>query len=84
MKRLILMIQFLTRIPININLDVKEEDFLKGIVYFPLVGLLIGMTAVIAYYVGLNLSSPLLGVIFAVVIEIFITGGLHLDGLADT
>jgi adenosylcobinamide-GDP ribazoletransferase len=42
------------------------------------------MTAVIAYYVGLNLSSPLLGVIFAVVIEIFITGGLHLDGLADT
>lgn len=84
MKRFILMLQFLTRIPININLKVDEDDFFKGIIYFPLVGLIIGMFVVASYYLGIILSSKLLGAVFAVIIEIFMTGGLHLDGLADT
>lgn len=84
MKRFILMLQFLTRIPININLKVEEDDFFQGIIYFPLVGLIIGMFVVAAYYMGIKLSSKLLGAVFAVIIEIFITGGLHLDGLADS
>jgi adenosylcobinamide-GDP ribazoletransferase len=84
MKRFILMLQFLTRIPININLQVDEDDFFKGVIFFPLVGLIIGMFVVIAYYVGTRVSSKLLGAVFAIVIEIFITGGLHLDGLADS
>lgn len=84
MKRLILMLQFLTRIPININLKVDEEDFFEGVIYFPLVGLIIGMFVVFAYYIGLNLSGKLVGAVFAITMEIFITGGLHLDGLADT
>lgn len=83
MKRFVLMLQFLTRIPININLEVDEEDFFEGIIYFPLVGLIIGMFVVSSYYLGLKLSGKLLGAVFAVVTEIFITGGLHLDGLAD-
>lgn len=84
MKILVLMIQFLTRIPININLKVDEEDFMKGIVFFPIVGLIIGMIVVSTYYIGFTLGGSFLGAIFAVVAEIFITGGLHLDGLADT
>lgn len=84
MKRFVLMLQFLTRIPININLKVDEEDFFQGIIYFPLVGLIIGMFVVASYYLGIKLSGNLLGAAFAVAIEIFITGGLHLDGLADT
>ncbi|WP_432401708.1 adenosylcobinamide-GDP ribazoletransferase [Wukongibacter sp. M2B1] len=84
MKRFVLMLQFLTRIPININLQVDEEDFFEGIIYFPLVGLIVGMFVVSSYYVGLKISGTLLGAVFAVVTEIFITGGLHLDGLADS
>lgn len=84
MKRFILMLQFLTRIQINYNLNVDEEDFLKGVIYFPLVGLIIGMFVIAGYYIGLNLAGTFLAAIFAVVVEIFITGGLHLDGLADT
>lgn len=36
MKRLILMIQFLTRIPIPVALNVTDEDFTKGFKYFRL------------------------------------------------
>jgi len=84
MKRFVLMLQFMTRIPININLEVDEEDFYKGMMYFPLIGLIIGMFVISSYYIGLKISGQLVGAVFAVIIEIFITGGLHLDGLADT
>lgn len=84
MKRLILMIQFLTRVPIPVNLKVDEDDFLHGIIYFPVVGLLIGMFIVSFHYIGYLLGGSLLASVMAVVIEVFITGGLHLDGLGDT
>ncbi|MBB6214609.1 adenosylcobinamide-GDP ribazoletransferase [Anaerosolibacter carboniphilus] len=84
MKRLILMIQFLTRVPIPTNLKVDEDDFLHGIIYFPVVGLLIGMFIVSFHYIGYQLGGSFLAAVMAVVIEVFITGGLHLDGLGDT
>ncbi|WP_129596152.1 adenosylcobinamide-GDP ribazoletransferase [Anaerophilus nitritogenes] len=84
MKRLILMIQFFTRIPIYANLEVTEEDFSEGIIYFPLVGLIIGMFMVSLYYIGYRLGGIVLGSVLCVTGEVFITGGLHLDGLGDT
>ncbi len=84
MKEFVIILQFLTRIPININLKVDEEDFFRGVIYFPLVGFIIGMFVVSAYYIGFKLSGRMLGAVFAIIIEILITGGLHLDGLADT
>ncbi|QEK11805.1 adenosylcobinamide-GDP ribazoletransferase [Crassaminicella thermophila] len=84
MKKFILMVQFLTRIPINVYLKVDEKDFSDGIKYFPLVGLIIGMFIVSFYYIGYNIGGGFLASIMAVVIEVFITGGLHLDGLGDT
>ena len=50
MKSLILMIQFFTRIPIKINFDIVDEDFSKGIVYMPFVGLIIGLFNLGIYY----------------------------------
>ncbi|MFZ5965602.1 MAG: adenosylcobinamide-GDP ribazoletransferase [Bacillota bacterium] len=84
MKSLILIIQFLTRIPIPITLDVTEEDFSKGIIFFPFVGFIIGMFTVSFYYVGYILGGSLLAAVLAVIAEVIITGGLHLDGLGDT
>lgn len=85
MKRLILMIQFLTRLPIKVNLDVDEKDFKKGSKYFSLVGLILGLL----YYALGNILNILTTnyMIISLVILIFsviITGGIHLDGLADT
>jgi len=82
-KRFLLAIQLLTKIPIVWNLDVNEKDFGRSMVYYPLVGLIIG--GILAL---LNLGvSKLIPVracsIVVVIFWIYITGGLHLDGFAD-
>ncbi|TCO79505.1 adenosylcobinamide-GDP ribazoletransferase [Marinisporobacter balticus] len=84
MKKFVLILQFLTRIPININLKADEKDFSEGIIYFPLVGLIIGMFVVSVHYIGYKLGGAFLASVMAVIVEVFITGGLHLDGLGDT
>lgn len=84
MNQIILMIQFFTRIPIRIQVPASEADFAKGVKWLPLVGLLIG--GILAgshilcapYFNALTLSA------LAVFLEVFLTGGLHLDGLADS
>jgi len=84
MKHLIILIQFLTRIPINIHLDVKREDLSKAVVYFPIVGYIIGGILSLIY-LGLNDSIDQLILVFLIVmIQVVITGGLHIDGLSDT
>ena len=84
MKNFILMVQFLTRIPINVNLDVKEEDFRKGVIYFPLVGLIVGLINALTYVVIARLLSSTLAVVAVSLMNILITGAFHLDGIADT
>ncbi|MBK5242888.1 adenosylcobinamide-GDP ribazoletransferase [Clostridium sp.] len=84
MKKFILMIQFFTRIPINMEIDIKDDDFAKGIVYFPIVGLLIAIVNVLTYLLFAKVSTGLLPVVMAVLANVLITGALHVDGLADT
>ena len=83
MKRLVAIIQFMTRIPIKVDTGV-DDNFNKGLVYFPVVGLILG---VIYYFIGLvgreifpgNLTSILI-----VISQVVLTGGLHLDGVGDS
>jgi adenosylcobinamide-GDP ribazoletransferase len=84
MKSLILMIQFFTRIPIKINFDIVDEDFSKGIVYMPFVGLIIGLFNLGIYYIAQHLLSQVMAPVMCLASNIIITGGIHLDGLADT
>lgn len=84
MKRFILILQFLTKLPLPFNIEAREEDFSKGIVYFPIVGLLIGLMMA-GIYIGLSaVTNVMVASVLVVCFELFITGGLHLDGLADT
>jgi adenosylcobinamide-GDP ribazoletransferase len=83
-KRLILMIQFLTLIPLPFKIDVDNEDFGKGLTYAPIVGFLIG-GILAGSYLLLNMIFPLYITAILILIEyILLTGGLHLDGLGDT
>ena len=84
MKIFILMIQFFTRIPINKELDIKREDFSKGIIYFPLVGLLVGCVNGLVYFMTSKVLGGWIPLIALLISNIFVTGALHLDGLADT
>ena len=84
MKRLILLIQFLTRIPININLSVTREDLSKSIIYFPIVGYIIGIILAMFYNFSIFYFDKIIIAFLVIIIEIIITGGLHIDGLSDT
>ncbi|GIM28179.1 adenosylcobinamide-GDP ribazoletransferase [Clostridium polyendosporum] len=84
MKNFILILQFMTRIPININLDVKREDFAEAVRYFPLVGLIIGCFDIIVYFLMSKIFPTTIASVFMVLSHVFITGGLHMDGLGDT
>lgn len=85
MKDFIIAFQFLTRFTISSKkLELSNENLAKSIVWFPIVGLVIGCFLVLINFV-LDIFLPVLIVdVFIIVSLIFITNGLHLDGFADT
>ncbi|MGI5997560.1 MAG: adenosylcobinamide-GDP ribazoletransferase [Lutispora sp.] len=84
MRSLVLMIQFFTRIPIRIDINAEEEDFSRGIVFMPLVGLIVGLFNYGLYSLARYLLGDTLAPVLWLTSNIFITGGIHLDGLGDT
>lgn len=84
-KQLIILIQFMTRIPVFVNVEYDEEKLGKSIKYFPLVGAIIGI-----FLYGINILAGKITVnrqiaaMIIIIAEIFITGLIHIDGLADT
>lgn len=80
----LLVFQFITRLPINISLQCEKENFKKGTLYFSAVGAIIGILEYGVYFLCSRvLPLPMVAVI-TVLSGIFITGGLHMDGLGDT
>jgi adenosylcobinamide-GDP ribazoletransferase len=84
MQALILMIQFMTRYPIPISIEFTAARFVEGMKWMPLVGLLAALPAAGCFVVADSLLGREIGAIVAVIALIVITGGLHLDGIADT
>ena len=84
MISLLLAMQFLTTLPLKIR-KFSEKKMAWAVVYFPIVGLLLGLILA-----GLDILLSILGFaplatnIILVVTLIILTGGMHLDGLADT
>ncbi|HET7466883.1 MAG TPA: adenosylcobinamide-GDP ribazoletransferase [Candidatus Dormibacteraeota bacterium] len=54
-----------------------------GRAYFPLVGAAVGLAAGVAFVVVAAIAGRLLAAVAAVAVLAALTGGLHLDGLAD-
>ncbi len=84
MRTFLLMLQFFTRLPIPFELPCEPEDFAKGPPWFPAVGWVIG-GILFSVALGLNrLQEPWMTAALLVALEALLTGGLHLDGLADS
>jgi len=84
MRLFIITLQFLTRIPVNADLKATEEDFARGVVYFPVVGLIIGAIDLAVLTAAAYVLDGVFPVICCLLAATAITGGLHVDGLADT
>ena len=84
-KRFLLTLGFMTRIPVNVDLgEVKDEDMHKGFLYYPVVGLIIGLCDMAVYLLVVQILPEIFGIIFALLTNFCITGAFHLDGLCDT
>ncbi len=83
MKGFLIALQFLTALPIKIKTKIKDRDFSKSLLYFPLIGLLIGLLLSAVAVLFSFLPNLVTGVLILIT-SIIITGGIHLDGFADT
>lgn len=82
MRGLILAVQFLTRLPTPPVRDFQSADLARAAVWFPLVGLLVGVIVAAALWGGARVD-PWLGALLALLAWVWVTGALHLDGLCD-
>jgi adenosylcobinamide-GDP ribazoletransferase len=84
MTSFLLALQFLTIVPLKIK-EVSEKKIAGAVVYFPFVGLLLGLalSGINMLLLILNLSPLAVNIILAVTLTC-LTGGMHLDGLSDT
>ena len=84
MKRFLAALQFLTILPLPRGFSPDEQALGGSIPFFPVVGLAIGAAVALTDW-GLGFLFPV-GVtsVFAVILLIAVSGGLHTDGLADT
>jgi len=78
-----LALRFLTRIPAPYRFEPQPEDWGRAMLFFPLVGALIGIV-LIAFHDMFGGTARLLEAALLLVVWVLVTGGLHLDGLADT
>lgn len=82
MRGLILALQFLTRLPTPAVKSYSAESQARSVVWFPLVGLLLGLLVTGSVWLGARID-PWLGALLGLVAWVGLTGALHLDGLAD-
>lgn len=75
-------VQFLTRLPTGVA-AVTGEDLGRSIPFFPLAGALLGAALAGAAAAISGRIAPALGAALLLALHAFLTGGLHLDGLAD-
>lgn len=82
MRAFLLMLSFFTRLPLP-HVEYTQERYIKGIKFIPLVGVITGALLYFLSFADAVLSPSVMGFLlfFGYVL---ITGGLHLDGLADS
>jgi len=77
-------LSFLTVIPLPRRREVSPEQVGKSLVYFPVVGIIIGLILAGLYWLlRLILPSAVVSGLLLIFLVV-LTGGLHLDGFVDT
>ena len=64
-------------------MDQHPSELRASVVYFPLVGVLIGVSTTITYCMSSYFWSPLIAAVLAIAVETLLTGAFHEDAFAD-
>jgi len=78
----LLALQFLTRLPVQLTRPVTTQQLRLSVLYYPLIGLLLGGVLLGSAAVLSPLSVATQAAV-VLALWVLLTGGLHLDGLAD-
>ncbi|MGW8193429.1 MAG: adenosylcobinamide-GDP ribazoletransferase [Desulforhopalus sp.] len=77
-------VRFLTVLPVSWGVEKDPDNFNKCLIFFPTVGLLVGITGFVGAKAALLIFPTEVVTVFALVYLAFVSGCLHLDGLADS
>lgn len=83
LRRFLIGIQFLTRMPVPRSLTSSEKEIAKSAAYFPLVGMIVGSGAALIFLLLRHALPLTASLMCAIIFAAFITNGFHEDGLAD-
>ncbi|TGB67374.1 adenosylcobinamide-GDP ribazoletransferase [Escherichia sp. E4930] len=80
------MLSFISRLPVprRWSQGLDFEHYSRGIITFPLIGLLLGAISGLVFMALQAWCGVPLAALFSVLVLALMTGGFHLDGLADT
>ncbi|AGA69717.1 cobalamin-5'-phosphate synthase [Desulfitobacterium dichloroeliminans LMG P-21439] len=84
MRKLWIALTFLTRIPLPQPANVTSEEFTLSQHYYPLVGLILGGVLWASLALLLPIYPPLITAALVLILELILTGGIHLDGFMDS
>ncbi|MCD6231910.1 adenosylcobinamide-GDP ribazoletransferase [Candidatus Aerophobetes bacterium] len=84
MKYFLIALQFLTIIPLRKSIKIEEKDLSNSLIFFPVIGLIIGIFLILINYLISSFFSPLVVNTLIIIIWIGMSGALHLDGFCDT
>jgi adenosylcobinamide-GDP ribazoletransferase len=85
LKNLITAMQFLTIVTVKKEYQEEERSLARSIIYFPVIGFLIGFVLINADRLMLFSALPqTIANMVLVALSVLITRALHIDGLADT
>lgn len=83
MRSLRIAFGLMTTLPLRLPDDWSTGDSGRASVWYPFAGLVIGALTWLAWRVSMFAFPPLVAGIVTLVVWVALTGGLHLDGLAD-
>lgn len=79
----LILISFFTRIPVGKRIEYNEENFIKALNLYTLAGAVTGFVLALIYLI-FNNHPPFLRGLMLTITYLAVTGGIHLDGAADT
>lgn len=76
-------VSFLTRLPLTYKGEWDEKSFSRSSVFFPFVGLIVGILVAAVFWLSSWLDYPMIAAVCTMIASLVITGGIHLDGFMD-